>query len=112
MQARVDALTAGLPADRLERTPEEQAKWLLAGLLDWHRRDEKPAWWLWHDLRKKSLDDLIESSDGIAGLEFVGDIEMRKRSVVRRYRFKPTGPQVPRRGEGDRSPSPPWRLGG
>ena len=85
VQARVEALTAGLPADRLERSPEEQAKWLLAGLLDWHRRDEKPAWWLWHDLRKKSLDDLIESSDGIAGLEFVGDIEMRKRSVVRRY---------------------------
>ena len=89
VQIRVDALMAGLPADRRERTAEEQARWLLAGLLDWHRRDEKPAWWLWHDLREKSLDDLIESSDGIAGLEFVGDIEMRKKSVVRRYRFKP-----------------------
>jgi predicted RecB family nuclease len=89
VQIRVDALMAGLPADRRERTADEQARWLLAGLLDWHRRDEKPAWWLWHDLREKSLDDLIESGDGIAGLEFVGDIEMRKKSVVRRYRFKP-----------------------
>jgi len=26
-------------------TSEEQARALLADLLDWHRREDKPAWW-------------------------------------------------------------------
>ncbi|MBA3235003.1 MAG: TM0106 family RecB-like putative nuclease, partial [Chloroflexi bacterium] len=89
VQARVDALLAGVPADRAVRTPAEQGRWLLAGLLDWHRRDDKPAWWLWHDLRTRSLEDLQAGADGIAGLTFVEDVEARKQSLVRRYAFKP-----------------------
>ena len=89
VQRRVDALMAGLPVDRRERDAEQQARWLLAGLLDWHRRDANPAWWLWHDLRQKSLDDMIEASEGIAGLTYVSDVETRKKSVVRRYSFVP-----------------------
>ena len=89
VQSRVEALTADVPADRAVRTPAEHGRWLLAGLLDWHRRDDKPAWWMWHDLRNRSLEDLEAGVEGIAGLAFVGDIETRKKSLVRRYRFKP-----------------------
>ncbi len=89
VQQRFDALIEGVPADRADRTDEQQARWLLAQLLDWHRRDEKPAWWLWHDLRKMSTEDLINASDGLGGLTYVRDVEQRKRSVVRRYRFEP-----------------------
>ncbi len=89
VQARVDALMADVPPDRAVRTPAEQGRWLLAGLLDWHRRDDKPAWWLWHDLRNRSLEDLEAGAEGLAGLIFVGDVETRKQSLVRRYRFKP-----------------------
>jgi uncharacterized protein len=87
--ARVAALTEGVPADRAERTPDQAARWLLAQLLDWHRRDEKPAWWLWHDLRRRTTDELIESGEAIGGLAYVRDVERRKSSVVRRYRFPP-----------------------
>jgi uncharacterized protein len=38
-------LTADLPATEVERRDEDQARWLLAQLLDWHRREEKSAWW-------------------------------------------------------------------
>lgn len=38
-------LIADLPADENERTEEQQAKWLLAQLLEWHRREDKSAWW-------------------------------------------------------------------
>ena len=27
------------------RSGEEQARWVLANILDWHRREEKPVWW-------------------------------------------------------------------
>jgi uncharacterized protein len=33
------ALTAGVPADRHDRSTEQQARWLLAQLLSWHRRE-------------------------------------------------------------------------
>ena len=89
VQARMDALTAGVPADRHLRTPEEHGRWLLAQLLDWHRRDEKPAWWSWHDLRTRSMEDLIEASEGIGGLTYVADLETVAKSVVRRYSFRP-----------------------
>ena len=28
-----------------QRTEEEHARWLLAQLLSWHRREAKPDWW-------------------------------------------------------------------
>ena len=48
------ALLAGLPADASERTEEQKAKALLADLLDWHRRDAKPAWWRYFYVRTLS----------------------------------------------------------
>jgi uncharacterized protein len=89
IQERFDKLTAGVPADRDERTEEQQGRWLLAQLLDWHRRDEKPAWWLWHELRQMSMEDLIGAGEGLGGLTYMRDVEWRKKSVVRRYRFEP-----------------------
>jgi uncharacterized protein len=43
-KAREDALRADVPADPTLRTPEQAGRWLLAGLIDWHRRDSKPTW--------------------------------------------------------------------
>ena len=37
-----DALIAPLPA---VRSPSEQSQWILAQLLEWHRREEKAVWW-------------------------------------------------------------------
>ncbi len=88
---RVEALTRGVPADRLARTDEEQGRWLLAQLLDWHRREAKPAWWLWFSLRDRaSAEELIESGEALGGLEFERDVAPRGRGgMVRRYRFPP-----------------------
>ena len=38
-------LVADLPTDEEEWTPEQRAYWLLAQMLEWHRREEKSAWW-------------------------------------------------------------------
>ena len=87
VQGRMDTLTVGVPADRVKRMPEEHGRWLLAQLLDWHRRDDKPAWWLWYDLRGRSTEDLIAASEGIGELTFERDLYEDKRSVVRRYTY-------------------------
>ncbi|MDQ3127291.1 MAG: TM0106 family RecB-like putative nuclease [Chloroflexota bacterium] len=87
---RVDALTIGVPADRSTATPEQRDRWLLAQLLDWHGRDAKPEWWNFYRLNELGVDDLVESGEGIGGLEFEADLEERGRGgFVRRYRFTP-----------------------
>ncbi len=39
--ALVERLTADVPADAVERSTEQQARWILAHSLDWHRRELK-----------------------------------------------------------------------
>jgi predicted RecB family nuclease len=86
---RARRLTADVPADAAERNEEQQARWLLAGLLDWHRREAKPQWWAWFTLRGASPEELYDSPDALAGLQFVADRETIKQSLVTRYRFDP-----------------------
>lgn len=92
--ARVEAvagrLTEGVPADEHERTPEQHARWLLAQLLPWHRREEKAFWWRYFLLMKELTDDeRIAEREPIGGLEYVGVVDQVKRSYVHRYRFPP-----------------------
>ncbi len=86
---RARRLTEDVPADATQRTDDQAARWLLAGLLDWHRREAKPQWWAWFTLRGASLDELYASPDALAGLEFVADMETIRQSLVTRYRFDP-----------------------
>jgi uncharacterized protein len=88
-RAREQALQAGIPDDPAERTPQQAARWLLAGLVDWHRRDTKPGWWEFFRLRGLSVEDLVGESGALAGLSHVGQVGADKRSVVHRYRFEP-----------------------
>jgi hypothetical protein len=40
----IEKLTADIPADLEERTAEQQGRWILANVLDWHRREDKAVW--------------------------------------------------------------------
>ncbi len=87
---RVEALTIDVPADRTRATDEQRERWLLAQLLDWHGRDAKPEWWNFYRLNELGIDELIDSNEGLGGLEFDGDVEARgKGGWVRRYTFTP-----------------------
>ena len=86
---REDALREGVPVDRAERSPEQQGRWLLAGLLDWHRREAKPQWWDHFRLVEAPMDDLIADGLALAGLRFTEDLGRSARSVVHRYAFDP-----------------------
>ena len=51
VQELYDRLAGEIPPDPNERTEEEQGRWLLANMLDWHRREQKASWWEYFRLR-------------------------------------------------------------
>jgi predicted RecB family nuclease len=83
------ALLAGVSAETSERTGEQRARVLLADLLDWHRREDKPAWWRYFYLRGLSSAELIGEPDALGGLTGGGVVGQVKKSVVRRFSFPP-----------------------
>lgn len=94
-------LLSGIPEQG--RTPEQEARALIADLLEWHRRDAKPGWWRFFHLQDLTDDELLGEPDAIAGLELEGKIGEVKRSYIVRYRFPPQ--EHPFRG-GDRALDP------
>ena len=84
-----EKLEGGVPADRADRSPEEHARWLLAQMLEFHRREEKSVWWEYFRLRDLEDEELLEEKDAIAGLQFVGRLRKEKKSFIDRYHFPP-----------------------
>jgi hypothetical protein len=90
----MERLLQGLPEEASERTPEQHAKWLLAHMLEWHRREEKAPWWEFFRLRSLSDEELVEERCAIAGLKFIKRIGGTERSPIDRYQFPPQDAQV------------------
>src|SRR5262249_46186781 len=80
-------LTRNIPADVKDRTEEQQSRWLLAQLLDWHRRDAKPKAGRYFELRGMDDADLIEEKDAVAGLVLVGSVTSTDGVTADRYSF-------------------------
>jgi uncharacterized protein len=78
-----------LPTDETRWTEEHRACWLLAQMLEWHRREEKSAWWEYFRLCALSDDELQEDKGALSGLTLVGEVGRIKRSIVYRYSFPP-----------------------
>jgi len=68
-------------------TAEGDAPWLLAHLLDYHRREAKPQWWEWFLHVELEHEELIEDTDTIGGLEPVDEPEPDKGSLVYTFSF-------------------------
>jgi predicted RecB family nuclease len=90
VQAVAARLTDGVPADELERTPEQHARWLLAQLLSWHRREEKAFWWRYFLLMTELTDaERLLEREPMANLEYVDEVGKVKKSLIHRYQFPP-----------------------
>ena len=83
----VEVLTAGIPAGLKERSKEQQAQWLLAQLLDWHRREHKATYWEGYRLADLNDEDLLEDRAGLAGLRFLQRLLVERQIPVDRYAF-------------------------
>lgn len=83
----INYLLTDIPADITVRSKEQQAKYLLAHLLDWYRREEKSFWWEYFRLLALELDELLDEKDAIAMLDYTGEREQVKRSFIDTYAF-------------------------
>ena len=85
----IDRLIADIPADPEERDEDQQARWILANILDWHRREDKAVWWEFFRLADLSAEDLLDERAGLSGLTYVSDAGGTARSPLHRYKFPP-----------------------
>ena len=90
----IEKLTADIPADAEERTAEQQARWILANVLDWHRREDKTVWWELFRLSDLSAEDLLDERCGLGGLSFVAEVGGTTRAPIHRYRFPPQETEI------------------
>jgi predicted RecB family nuclease len=86
-RALMTRLTARLPDERSQRSDEEQARWLLAHMLEFHRREEKAPWWDYFRLRGLSDEELLEERSAISGLQFVKRVGGTGKCPIHQYRF-------------------------
>jgi predicted RecB family nuclease len=83
----VARLTGDLPMNEAEWSDDERGRWLLAQLLDWHRREEKAFWWRFFDLAGRTDEELVDEREALGRIEFDADLGPEKKSVLERYRF-------------------------
>lgn len=97
VQELVDQLTADLPEDltdgRSLEDPAQRGRWLLAQLLDWHRREDKAFWWRYFHLKDELTDEeRVDESDALGQISYAGsraDPRPRSRSTIHGFRFPP-----------------------
>ena len=87
-------LLVGVPEDPSHRSAEQQALWLLAYLLDFHRREYLATVWEYWRLKELPEEDLIDEPNAIFGLEFVERVKVNvsrtgvpSGKVTDRYRY-------------------------
>jgi uncharacterized protein len=85
--ALVARLTCDVPDDVTERSAEQQARWLLAHLIDFFGRENKAVWWEYFRLSDLSAEDLLHERAGLGGLTFVGGVGGTLKAPIHRYQF-------------------------
>ncbi|MDP9331964.1 MAG: TM0106 family RecB-like putative nuclease [Actinomycetota bacterium] len=86
----VARLLQGVPDDPDECSAHEQSRFLLAQLLEWHRREAKPEWWQYFErINAYEPSQFVDDAECIGGLVSEGRIGTEQRSYVYRLRFEP-----------------------
>lgn len=61
-------LQTGIPAEGVARTPQQRLREMALHLMDFHRREQKPAWWKYFDCLQMSTEELVEDPECLGGL--------------------------------------------
>ncbi len=92
-------IPAAARAESAERTPEQEAIWLMAMLLDWHRREALPDWWDHFQRLTLTDDQLIDDPTALGGLGAAEPTAAGPPSTTWRLAFPP---QETKLGSGER----------
>lgn len=87
IQPIMEILLDGISPIKAERTEVEQARYILAHMLDWYRREKKSFWWEFFRLKELPEDELLEERKAITFLQYSGEREPNNRSVIDTYTF-------------------------
>src|SRR5262249_31223364 len=82
-----DAQREALRQALLNGTTPQEPRWLAAELLEYHRREARPAWWWMYTRCGMSLDELMEDGESISQLEPEGTPRPMKNSLHHRFSF-------------------------
>ncbi len=89
--ARVESLRrrllVGVADEPTQRTEGQMARQLLADVLDWHRRKEKPTWWEYFRVRGLTAEECFEESGPIGNLGPEKAAGKEKKSQLFEYAF-------------------------
>ena len=114
VNALVDSLISSLPESTDQMTDSQHGQWLLAQLLNWHRRENKSFWWRYFYLVNELTDaERREEPDALAELNFESqwaDPAPRTRSTIYRFRFPPQDHAI-RAGTNPRDPETQKSVG-
>jgi predicted RecB family nuclease len=83
-----ERLREGISLEASDRSPSEAGRWLLANLLDWHRREDKADFWEYFRLRDLTDEDLLDERAALGGLLHVQRLRVEKKIPVDRYVFE------------------------
>ncbi|MEQ9103102.1 MAG: TM0106 family RecB-like putative nuclease [Rhodothermales bacterium] len=73
-----------------EPSPEDSITRMLAWLLEYHRREDKPSWWKYFNREGQTTEELFEDIECLAGLQRTErPPEVIKRSLSYEYHFDP-----------------------
>jgi len=78
VEAVAGRLTAGVPVDPAARSGADHARWLLAQLLSWHRRESKATFWDFFRRIGMTPEELVDEDGAIGQLELVSISEPYK----------------------------------
>jgi predicted RecB family nuclease len=84
---KADARREALRQALLDGASEGSPRWLAAELLEYHRREARPAWWWLYTRCQMSLDELVEDGEAIGRLEPQGTPRQIKNSLEHRFTF-------------------------
>ena len=86
LQRLRDGLLDGVPTEPRDRSADQQARFSLAHMMEFHRREDKAGWWEYFRVLWLEAGELEEERRALAGLNFLEQLD-DTRAPLQRYRF-------------------------
>jgi len=85
-----DGARSALRQRLIEGEEPGSVRWLAGELLEYHRREARPAWWSYFRRLDEMTDEqLLDDAEAISGLQPTGEVVADKRSLAYTLRFPP-----------------------
>lgn len=81
-----NGLLEGVPVNPEHRTNEQHGRFLLAHIMEFHRREDKASWWEYFRLLDLGESEYTDEKRAITGLQFINEVQSG-RAPIHRYHY-------------------------